>query len=259
MNKLHIINYNIWFEDILEKERLNALINLVLHKDPDIVCLQEVKPHIYDILKSHFDDYDYYPKKIYANYGSVIFSKYAITKCLCYPFNNSVMGRNIVVAKIDFPFVNQDLSIEKIELVITNTHFESMFSAKTENTIKLEQYKTALTVLDNLYDKYKNVIFCTDTNIIDNEESKFIPTNDMFTVSNWYDAWKEMGNNSNKFTYDSFNNIYLKSKNCKYKSRLDRLLFRCDNCNIQSFDLTKNGYVEISDHFGLSVKFEINT
>ena len=260
MNKLHILSYNIWFEETMIKERTESLINIINKNDPDIVCLQEVRQDVFNILISNLCNYNYYPKRIASSYGCVIFSKYNIIKCLTIPFQNSMMGRSLIISKIDFPYFDEsELSVNKIEIVIATTHFESIFSRKTENTVKLEQFKVAHQILDKLYKDYQNVIFCVDTNIITGEEDKFIPTNSKHEKYDWYDAWSEMGESTNRYTYDSFSNMHLKKNPFKYRSRLDRVLYRCDNCILTYFDTIKNNVIEPSDHYGVCVKFEIRS
>jgi hypothetical protein len=82
------------------------------------------------------------------------------------------------------------------------------------------------------------------------EEDKFIK---------WNDSWIKKGNDTNKYTYDWNYNVYLKFKKYKYRSRIDRILYKTDNCELIDFDIIKAkiGTIEPSDHFGIYGKFEI--
>lgn len=260
MNSLNILTYNIWFEITNVMERTIALIETIYNKNPDVICLQEVRPEIYNLLIKQLQEYKYhFPKKINTNYGCVIFSKYPITKCMNYDFKNSLMGRSLIVAKIDYPYHNvsdDGVSVDKLDIVIANTHFESIFN-KTNNDTKIKQFSIAKEILDSLYLTYRNVIFCSDSNVLPHEDKLF---DEVFDPNLWHDAWKLKGNDHNKFTYDNEINSYLKTKypypKKKYKSRFDRILIKSDNCELSEFDMLKsNNLIEPSDHFGIQSKF----
>ncbi len=259
-----VVSYNIWFDKTLCLERTISLIESINLLNPDVICFQEVRPEIYDILIQFLIEYKYYfPEKLKKTYGCVTFSKYPITKCLDYLYSNSKMGRSLIITKIDYPHqiisdnIN-DTSTNKIEITVANTHFESLFKKNTENKIKLEQYENARIVLDSLYAEYQNVILCSDTNVMINEEILF---DSQFKNNLWIDAWKIKGTALNKYTYNSEKNVHLQLKHqqSKFKSRLDRILYKTNNCVIDNFDIiVKNDEsIEISDHFGIYANFTI--
>ncbi len=260
MNKLSVLSYNVWFDNTLETERVTSLITTVSYHDPDVLCLQEVKPNIYAVLIKNLKNYKYhYPSKISFGYGCVILSKLPITKTLSCPFASSQMGRILEIVKTDYPYqsVEDDgIGIEKRQIIIATTHFESIFQRASPNTEKLNQFKESHTVLNQVYNMFKNVIFCADTNILPSEEKDFIPTE---STDVWADSWKLVGSPNEKFTYDGDENIYLQLKACSYRNRLDRILFRTDNCEIDSFQLVKglDGLTEPSDHFGVLSRFTV--
>ncbi len=259
MNELSVVSYNIWFEELAELERIVSLLSTIRSSNPDVVCLQEVKPYIYNTLINDLQEYKYhYPKRVDARYGCVIFSKHPITMCMTHEFE-STMGRKLYIAKIEYPFHSVDpdgIGVETREVVVATTHFESMFKRKVENIIKIQQFREAHKALNNMFNKYGNVVFCADTNIILEEEEKFIATD---PSSDWKDAWKLKGDNHNKFTFDGQRNLYLQLTQCPYRSRLDRVLFRANQLNITSFRMLKkgDGLTEPSDHFGVYAKFTI--
>ncbi len=295
-NELSILSYNIWFEAVDDNERLNSLLAHILYNDPDVLCLQEVRPKIYDILIKELVNYKYsYPQNVKYNYGCVIFSKYRISQYLTIPFANSSMGRELLICKIDYPFIEEveDTSdsyqgIEKIEIMIVNTHFESIFKRNVDNTVKIKQYEQANDILNQLYDQnvkddYNTIIFCSDTNILNHEEDKFPFTSDkkseeqvdgyMFIDEEesdtddsqsskelWKDAWSIKGTSKNRYTYNGYNNMHLKERNCKYTSRFDRILYRSKICHISNFKLVEliDGFVEPSDHFGIIATFNLS-
>lgn len=262
-NIFTVISYNVWFDETLTSERTASLIKLINDINPDALCFQEVRPHIYTFLITALGNYRYhFPKKLSKSYDCVTFSKYPIKKCLEYPYNNSNMGRGIIIAKIDYPYhetTSDGVSVSKVDIVIANTHFESLFKKKHMNKIKIEQFEIASNILEELYQTYNNVILCSDTNVLDHEEEKFT---EYFDDIMWLDTWKMKGSALSKYTYDSDNNVYLKGRfnNVKYKSRIDRILFKSDHLQLEEFNMIKgNGkIIEPSDHFGVYSRFIIH-
>lgn len=247
-------------------ERTLALISLINSKNPDVMCFQEVRPEIYNILIKYLPEYKFhFPKKINSNYSCVIFSRFRITKCMNHDFKNSIMGRSLLVTKIDYPYnfnfnfkQEDDIFVEKLDVVVANTHFESLFKKQCINEKKIEQYKITRALLDELYNKYKNVIFCSDSNVLSHEEGNF---NDIFDKNMWTDIWKVKGDENNKFTYDNFTNSHLIKrfgKSQKYQSRIDRILIKSDNCDTSNYEVIKSvNLIEPSDHYGVLGRFEV--
>lgn len=261
-NVITICSYNIWFDETLSLERTIGLIELLNHTKPDVICLQEVKPNIYQLLITLLNDYRYhFPKKINRAYGCVTFSKYPISKCLEYDYKNTLMGRSLIVTKIDYPYhtlSDDGVSVDKVDIVIANSHFESLFKKICINEGKIEQYMEARELLEKLYLSYNNVILCADTNVMSHEEQKF---DEQFIDNKWIDSWTVKGSNLNKYTYDTETNIHLNMRLSKFKlkSRIDRIVFKCDNCFIEEFNTLKgmDGIIEPSDHFGVYGKYLI--
>jgi len=263
-NVITFVSYNIWFDTTLCIERLISLIEILLILDPDVICLQEVRPEIYNFLIGHLNNYRYrFPKKINKSYGCVTFSRYPITKCLDYEFTNSDMGRSLIVTKIEYPYKNteddkNEITIDKIDIVVANSHFESIFKKNIVNDTKLKQYELSAILLNKLYGTFKNIILCTDTNLMDHEEEYF---DKIFDETSWKDLWKMKGSNLNKYTYDSYENVHLATKlpKFKYKSRIDRIIYKTKNCYAEEFNILKAdiGCIEPSDHFGVYGKFII--
>lgn len=260
MNDLTVISYNIWFEETLQIERIAALLTVIINFSPDVLCLQEVRPRVYEILINQLKNYKYhFPNKIDELYGCAILSKFPISKGEIYPFYNSQMGRNLIVGIIDYPYHKKEkdaILVEKLAIPIVTTHFESIFKRNVENKAKIEQFEETHIILDELYLAFKNVIFCSDTNILPQEEVKFFANK---KNNDWIDAWHLLGNKSNEYTYDGNRNIYLQLKNSKFTSRLDRIIFRCDHCEVIEFRMldTLEDVLQPSDHFGIMAKFDL--
>lgn len=257
-NILTILSYNIWFDETLALERTVSLISSIHKLNPDVICLQEVRPEIYDILITLLSEYRYhYPKKINKDYGCVTFSKYQISKCTDYKFPNSKMGRSLIITKIEYPYhriTTDGISVETMSIIVANSHFESLFKRKIDNTEKLEQYKLTKEILNKFFETTNNVVLCSDTNVMVHEEQYFDNCFDQ-----WNDAWTLKGSNLNKFTYNSETNIYLKMRLKQFtcQSRIDRIMFRTEDCILEEFNMlhTDKDCIEPSDHYGVFVKF----
>ena len=241
MNRLKVLTYNIWFDPIDRIERTKALIATIIKQDPDIICLQEVTSNVYDIIKNTLSHFYKYPDSLDHHYGCVILSKYKFSECRTILFKKTCMHRSLLIVRIN-------------DIIIATTHFESIFSKKEKNKIKIAQFKECKDILDE-YTNYYNVILCADTNLLNHEEEDFFPNRD---AKNWQDCWELKGNNNNKYTFDYYTNSNLyKNSVDKYQSRLDRILFMGGNLDLDNFKLIKSTDRSMppSDHHGVSVDF----
>ncbi|MBA42766.1 MAG: hypothetical protein CMF62_02010 [Magnetococcales bacterium] len=242
-----VLSYNIWFETFKQIERTESLIETINYYDPDIICLQEVIEPILDILKERLINYKYiYPKKLIHRYGNVIFSKHKISKCMTFEFPNSKMGRSLELI---------NLEIDKNTIIVATSHYESEFKKNEKNKEKINQYRLSKLILDKAYNKYKNIILASDTNLVKHEE-------DYFFSDKWKDSWIENNPSELGYTYDTLTNKNLESKgySIKYRSRLDRIIYQADNLIPINSKLIKgtDGSIEPSDHHGILTSFRIN-
>ncbi|KAM1213886.1 hypothetical protein PS2_005240 [Malus domestica] len=226
LNTLKIMSYNVWFREDLEMHnRMKALGDLIQQHCPDVICLQEVTPNIYDIFRksSWWRMYQCSVSSETADsspYFCMQLSKLRVKSFSCKPFGNSVMGRELCVAEVE---------VEKDKhLVVATSHLESpcpgpptwdqMFSKE-----RVEQAKEAV----NFLKKNQNVIFCGDMNWDDKLDGKF-PLTDR-----WVDAWEELKPGEDGWTYDTKSNKML-TGNRKLQKRLDRFL-----CSLHDFRVSK--------------------
>lgn len=245
--ELKILTYNIFFEDIMLKDRLESLIKTIDDYDPDIICLQEVRPDVYEVLKNVFRSRCVYPDKINTSYDCVIISKTSFKYMMTYNYKHSKMNRKVIFCQIGFG---------GRLITIATTHCESIFNKRFKNLYKIKQFSRCEKLLNEHYNICKNVIMTGDFNIIDNDEQYFIDK----INPQYKDLWKELGNKNNEFTYDSSKNICLQAINNKfYQSRLDRILYRCDYITPTKFELIKGikGLCEPSDHYGILGVFKL--
>lgn len=258
MNSFTVLTYNIWFDNLMLEERTVALISKIRELNPDIVCLQEVRPDIYPVLQANLKRWRFcHPVKINTNYSSVIMSSHPISKCILYPFKNSKMGRQLVIIQVDL----KDSQNQTHPIIFATTHFESEFKKKEPNEEKIAQFEVTEKILTDLYEKYRNVVLGVDTNILAHEEGYFFPT------KLWDDVYLLLGHQDKKFTYDGRRNVYLMLNKIPFRSRLDRIIFRSESFKLSDYHLIEGDdqegdkikrdkdNTEPSDHFGVLARF----
>lgn len=243
-----VLSYNIWFKDVKLEERTESLIATIMTHNPDIVCLQEVRPDVWDHLCKTFNNmYFFCVPEIIHGYGVAIMSRYKIIEHLSFPFLKSQMGRELLLAKIELP--------DGRRVIVGNAHYESEFKTSGENTEKINQYKKSYDLLNLLSESTPDVILCCDTNILDHEEPLFFP-------KDWKDSWVVYDSPTHaQYTYDTYENPFLEYLKKVYRSRLDRILYRGDKLNLQFFQLIKgiDGLCCPSDHFGVFSVFKLQS
>ena len=246
-----VMSYNLWFDTKDQVKRLESLLAVISEHDSDIICLQEVIPDVYNLLKRILKDYKYsYPKKIDKSYGCAIFSKYKANKCEEYVYYRSSMGRSLLTMQI---------MVNKHKILVATTHYESLFKKKEENTVKLGQYNYSKEILDK-EKKYNDlVILCADTNILPKEEKQFFGGHGerCSDKNGWHDCWEYNCNENIKYTYDYKTNENVKNKgSMKFRSRLDRILYNGEVI-LNNFDLITgiDGLIQPSDHHGIIAEF----
>ena len=256
MNKLSILEYNIWFDRFEQEKRLISLLETIDHYSPDVICLQEVIPEISNLLIANLKKYKYvFPDKIDLAYGCQIFSVRPFIHCKEYEYEKTFMGRKLYCVVIECN--SQEYSSNLQNIVIATSHFESEF--KKSNPIKTSQYDQAHTILNKYFSSYGPVIMCADTNILPNEEKYFLTEGD----ESWLDAWSENGADHDKmYTYDTKLNVNLQNRNFhkEIRSRIDRVIYRGRSVlRPLDFKLIKRfeDKIEPSDHFGILADFEV--
>ncbi|KAJ6794387.1 uncharacterized protein M6B38_166155 [Iris pallida] len=241
---LKILSYNVWFREDLElHKRMKAIGDLILQHSPDIICLQEVTPEIYDILQNSewWKTYKCSVSRKIATqraYFCMQMSKLPVKAFSCKPFDNTVMGRELCLVEVD-------IGVNK-KLVIATSHLESpcpgpprwdqMYSKE-----RVAQAKMSVDLLRN----YPNVIFCGDMNWDDKLDGAF-PIED-----GWIDAWMKLRSGEIGWTYDTKANKML-SGNRKLQKRLDRFL-----CNLKDFKVDGIDMIGIEPIPGLSYQKQV--
>ncbi|KAJ6363933.1 hypothetical protein OIU76_028961 [Salix suchowensis] len=226
LGSVKILSYNVWFREDLEMHRrMKALGELIQLHSPDVICLQEVIPDIYDIFQrsSWWKAYQCSVSSEIASsrgYFCMQLSKLPVKSFSTKPFMNSIMGRELCIAELEAP--------GKKPLVVATSHLESPCPAPPKwdqmfSKERVDQAKEAI----NLLKKNSNVIFCGDMNWDDKLDGQF-PFPD-----GWVDAWVDLKPGDNGWTYDTKSNQML-SGNRALQKRLDRFI-----CSLCDFKISK--------------------
>ncbi|KAI3986720.1 hypothetical protein MKX01_014258 [Papaver californicum] len=203
LHTLKVLSYNIWFNEDLElHKRMNALGDLIQLHTPDVICLQEVTPAIYQIFQQSSWWKVYRCSVSYEMVNKPYFCMQLQT------FSNSIMGRELCLTEIEVGGGGSK------QLVIATSHLESpcpapptwnqMFSKEC-----VAQAKEAILILHGS----PNVILGGDMNWDDKLDGHELKPGD------------------NGYTYDTKSNQML-SGNRTLQKRLDRFM-----CNLQDFKI----------------------
>ncbi|KAK6932292.1 Endonuclease/exonuclease/phosphatase [Dillenia turbinata] len=243
LSSVKILSYNVWFREDLEIfERMRAIGELIKMHSPDVICLQEVTPHIYEIFEqsSWWKSYRCSVSSEMAKtrgYFCMLLSKLPVKSFNNKPFANSIMGRELSIAEAKVQ--------DKKPLVVATSHLESPCPAPpTWNQMyskeRIDQAKEVVTLLK----KYPNVIFGGDMNWDDKLDGDF-PLSD-----GWVDAWRVLRPGENGWTYDTKSNQML-SGNRTLQKRLDRFI-----CSFRDFKIAEIDMIGMEAIPGLSYSKE---
>ena len=226
-----ITSYNVMFNDIILKERHNALMALLLKNKTDVICLQEVLgelvPWFITMLSA-----DYRPVKPTLipearRYGEMIFVKHGI----------EILDDNQIQLESNMGRHLNHVCVEKEGIVynIVTFHFESL------NSKNIRARQRAV-----MWDKFQNLdncIYCGDTNMKSTEE--------LDLPERVLDAWEQTEGDAGEWTY--WGHRYWENT---VKERYDRIWYSRD-LTLVGFGVLGNNPIQelddywISDHDGL--------
>lgn len=239
--ELSFVTYNISGVEYNLEKRLDAFLEYIRSKSPDVVVIQEGTRLTYERLLREMGllKYKRYLPEIMnkRNLGEMIFSKYPISNEKFIPFNHSNDLRGISLLKID---------MWGQHVWICTSQFDAEPSMSRRQVLDFAHTIRSLPLSDN-------IIFGGDTRICEYQSDQREP-------EGWYDAWYEEGEDKNKFTYDSETNFLV---NPPYKDRPDRIWFRPSSNsdkNMECIEYSLFGHdseVAISSHYGVWAKFRI--
>lgn len=256
MNRVHrsdlltALTWNIWFEQRNQKERTLRIIQIIKQLSPDFICLQEVTPLSYNIIKSRLLDYQIFEIFIEEgySYGTCILCKKETVEVVdpyYYDYTDTQMGRRLVGCEVRL----SKHGGKKIHIL--TTHLESMWENKEVRNLQFD------TIKEVIKDINEDIILAGDFNICSVRE----PIEWNLATTKLVDVWVECGCPSSiKYTYDSKINKNLSGGNMR--SRLDRIYYMSNSgMKSQSLKLvglnstSPNILEQPSDHFGLMTEF----
>jgi tyrosyl-DNA phosphodiesterase 2 len=250
---LSFISYNVWFENVNWKNRLDSLFNIFKQYSPDFICLQEVTDQfLKELIKEEFIKENYFfSGNFQGGYDVLILSKYN-TNFFNLKFDkNTKMGRNLLLMEIIHSFDNKNLN----NILIATSHFESLNSEE----YRKRQLKDSFEILNfsecaflmgdfNFDSSWKNEEVNIDSKFNDcwflHKEKNKLNDNERFTMpaNNYFSAWRpdrilfKNGKNENFLNLDYFE------------------ILGKDPIKQDEFD---NIVKTPSDHYGLFALFEI--
>ncbi|MBN1560016.1 endonuclease/exonuclease/phosphatase family protein [candidate division KSB1 bacterium] len=241
---IRLLSWNLWFDEFLQLERLNAVLSHIVHLHPDIITFQELtflSENFFDNKNLPFSDiYHKVPKNVLEKnrYWEGIYTRFGFdARFTRIPFEDSQMGRGLTV-----------VHFYEIDLVVGCMHLES----EDNHSIRRNQFHQALSHFS--YFRTRNNILAGDTNVRAGD------TIDDLLPENWADVWQQLMAKEPGYTVDSTRNPM---GPVNRQERLDRVFYSCQDYQPQRIRLVgtnplthKDGTVYFpSDHFGLLVDF----
>ena len=155
-----VLTLNINFKD-LTPERIQKIMALIHHHNPDVIFLQEVLREMVE----HFLKLDGYPHHFGATfqhpYDTLILSRFPCIRYDRIPLPETQSNRNLLYAQIVLPFLSSD------KLIFVGTfHCDSVFSPPQSEVLKMDQLLFISSILKN-----KPFIIAGDTNLLDNNQT----------------------------------------------------------------------------------------
>jgi len=278
-NQLRVLTWNVWFQPVKLKRRIEAIGKIIRETDPHIIFLQEVTPEIMQVtfeskwfLKSGYKCGQNMLGLLQLPYFVLVISKLPFRMPgITNNFINSGMGRSL---RLDF------LKFKGISITAASTHLESpvgpwmpggredMFSPQRK-----AQLRQSFEVIAEKSTKGDFCIFGGDMNWNDVLKRK---RNDgvLPLPPGWKDCWLEDPTHKEDpgHTYDARSNAMLSGY---LQNRLDRIFWKGDSLNLNRIEMVGKDPIPglkylkktkatqkilpvlPSDHYGLLAHFDI--
>ena len=233
--QLRVMTYNVLFSNL----EYDAVANVVLAYQPDLVALQEVQPEMMDALEERLaDDYPYFLMGTENTYGTTaVFSRYPFAETEIVDLQ---ADRPAVVVKTKIK--NQDITFVAIHLLAYNlwwTKLPEIPEVVMQRTVN--QNQQVRTLLDKIDNEQGVVVVGCDCNSYETSSSYRIF--DQFMDS----AARQVG-------WSWGGNELLGTKQDLYFQHIDHVWFRGDIMPKRAYKIKDNGG---SDHLPVLVIFDM--
>jgi maltose 6'-phosphate phosphatase len=249
---MRIATYNIWNNNTLFEERIEAICKVIKEVDPDIVCLQEVRSEegrsITEIIANGIN----YPFFIFREYPDCTDEGLAILSKIPFNHTSAIWETNTEIS--NYCAIRAKIECEGGFIGITNVHL----NWRSEE-IRMGQLYAVNNWIVREKDCEKYEVMCGDFNDVPQSS-----THSFLIDSGWKDIVELSSKKDETYyaTFDLVNNLYLKQdKRAKEKLRFDWIMINtfnnCNQLNFESVDIFGNSSSALkiipSDHYGIYV------
>jgi tyrosyl-DNA phosphodiesterase 2 len=218
LSELKLLTYNIWFADVAQRERMQAIGEVIAAASPHVVALQEVTPELEAMLRagSWASSFTFSPSPRDAAYYTLLAVRrtFRSVDFRRTPFPGSRMGRDVTSCVLELGGGRR--------MCVATSHLESFISkTQTSSRERLAQLAAALSELSRASSP-TDAIYAGDMNWDDGEEGPM----EKRLSGGWADAWPLLRPGEPGLTYDAPSNAMLMGG---LKKRLDRVVVRSES------------------------------
>ena len=157
---MKVLTLNINFKG-LTPARIQKILALILHHNPDIIFLQEVPHQMVDSFQH--PDYPYrFGEQFLYQYNTLILSRFPCIRYDRFPLPLTQSNRNLLLAQIILPSGKQ--------INVGTFHAESVFNPPESEVLKMDQLRFIFSLIPRTPHSIPFII-AGDTNLLDNRES----------------------------------------------------------------------------------------
>ncbi len=233
MSRLSVLTWNVWFDQLEQRVRYNAICSICQEIQPDVICFQEVIPYFVEVVRNTKYLMDNYTCSDSLMNGKTIEPYGVMTLCkkkfesVQYSFHEfpTIYARKLLVADVVLP--NGE------HFAVGNVHLESLNNHPTR--------ELQLAISYNVLSKFQHALLCGDFNFcsLNNFNGRGPLENDSLVrlMPNYKDVWvelKQSGVEPNMqsadycgYTFDTSANPMIGERD--ERMRYDRVVYRSAN------------------------------
>jgi exonuclease III len=181
LTDLTVLTWNVWFDDLEYRRRMDHILNITLEKSPDVACFQEVLQEFADMIFKHPVVQEMYHVSPFTTggYGVLTMVKKAYNPIFSFVDFPTIYGRELLKATFEK---------DQHQIVVGNVHLESLANQPT----RAKQLKICAKELKNV--QFPILVgdfnFCSERNFIQIPgkplENEILTT----TLPEFQDLWK---------------------------------------------------------------------